>query len=66
MKDLKAVELKPIVKLWWEKAYDKIMAGVEEASPAKQKIFHWAEKQGREAVNIWQAGKPLPLRLNIR
>jgi len=24
MKDLQAAELKPIVKLWWQKAYDKI------------------------------------------
>jgi long-chain acyl-CoA synthetase len=65
-----ALEVRPTlfgsVPRIFEKAYDKIMAGVEEASPAKQRIFRWAEKQGREVVNLWQAGKPIPLGLKIR
>jgi len=41
----------------FEKAYAKIMSTVEQAPPTRQRIFRWAERVGREAVQHWQAGK---------
>jgi long-chain acyl-CoA synthetase len=50
----------------FEKAYAKIMSTVEQASPTRQRIFRWAERVGREAVQHWQAGKPIPFSLKLR
>lgn len=50
----------------FEKAYAKIMSTVEQAPPRRQRIFRWAERVGREAVRLWQAGKPIPLGLKLR
>ncbi len=50
----------------FEKAYARIMAGVADAPAGKQKIFRWAEQNGREVARLWQAGKPVPLGLRIR
>jgi len=50
----------------FEKAYAKIMSTVEQASPTRQRIFRWAERIGREAVQHWQAGKPVPLGVRLK
>jgi long-chain acyl-CoA synthetase len=49
----------------FEKAYARIQSEVDQASPAKRKLFRWAESVGLEAVALWQAGKPIPLRLRL-
>jgi long-chain acyl-CoA synthetase len=50
----------------FEKAYAKIMSTVEQAPPTRQRIFRWAERVGREAVQQWQAGKPIPFTLKLK
>ena len=50
----------------FEKAYAKIMSAVEQAPPARQRIFRWAEHVGRQAVQLWQAGKPIPFGLKLK
>ena len=50
----------------FEKAYAKIMSTVEQAPPARQRIFRWAERVGREAVRRWQSGEKIPLGLRIQ
>jgi len=50
----------------FEKAYAKIMTTVEQAPPTRQRIFRWAERVGREAVQHWQAGKPIPFGLKLK
>jgi long-chain acyl-CoA synthetase len=64
------VEVKPTifgsVPRIFEKAYAKIMSTVEQASPTRQRIFRWAERVGREAVQHWQAGKPVPFGLKLK
>jgi long-chain acyl-CoA synthetase len=50
----------------FEKAYAKIMSTVDQAPPTRQKIFRWAERVGREAVQLWQAGKPIPFGLKLK
>jgi len=64
------VEVKPTifgsVPRIFEKAYAKIMSTVEQASPTRRRIFRWAERVGREAVQHWQAGKPIPFGLKLK
>ncbi|MGB8329099.1 MAG: long-chain fatty acid--CoA ligase [Polyangiales bacterium] len=64
------VEVKPTifgsVPRIFEKAYAKIMSTVEQAPPARQRIFRWAERVGRAAVQHWQAGKPIPFGLKLQ
>jgi long-chain acyl-CoA synthetase len=50
----------------FEKAYAKIMSTVDQAPPTRQRIFRWAEAVGREAVQLWQAGKPIPFGLKLK
>lgn len=50
----------------FEKAYAKMMAQVESAPPARQKIFRWAERVGRSVVVHWQKGRPVPLLLKLQ
>ena len=50
----------------FEKAYAKILSTVDQAPPTRQKIFRWAEGVGREAVQLWQAGKPIPFGLKLK
>jgi len=50
----------------FEKAYAKIMSTVEQAPPTRQRIFRWAERVGREAVQRWQAGRPIPFGLKLK
>jgi long-chain acyl-CoA synthetase len=44
----------------FEKVYDKITSGVQEAGGLKEKLFNWAIGVGMEAGKYRQAGKPLP------
>jgi long-chain acyl-CoA synthetase len=64
------VEVKPTifgsVPRIFEKAYAKIMSTVEQAPPTRRRIFRWAERVGREAVQHWQAGKPIPFGLKLK
>jgi long-chain acyl-CoA synthetase len=64
------VEVKPTifgsVPRIFEKAYAKIMSTVEQAPPTRQRIFRWAERVGREAVQHWQADKPIPFGLKLK
>jgi long-chain acyl-CoA synthetase len=64
------VEVKPTifgsVPRIFEKAYAKIMSAVEQAPPTRQRIFRWAERVGREAVQLWQAGRPIPFGLKLK
>jgi long-chain acyl-CoA synthetase len=39
----------------YEKIYEKVIAGVEQGSPLKQKIFHWAVRVGKEVANKYTA-----------
>ena len=50
----------------FEKAYAKIMSQVEEAPPHRQKIFRWAEDIGRQCVQLWQQGQPIPRELEAQ
>ncbi|MFW2386991.1 MAG: AMP-dependent synthetase/ligase [Polyangiales bacterium] len=50
----------------FEKAYAKIMSAVEQAPPTRQRIFRWAERIGRQAVKLWQAGEPIPFGLKLK
>ncbi|MCA9651605.1 MAG: long-chain fatty acid--CoA ligase [Myxococcales bacterium] len=52
----------------FEKAYDRIQGQVEQAPPARQRLFRWAEGVGLRVVEHWQQGtraSPL-LRLQYR
>lgn len=50
----------------FEKAYARVQSEVEKAPPKKQKVFRWAESVGHEVVQLWQAGKPIPLALRAK
>jgi len=50
----------------FEKAYARIRSEVDAASPAKQKIFLWAERVGRSASRKIQDGQPLSPYLKIK
>ena len=50
----------------FEKAYAKILASVEGASPLRQRVFHQAERVGRECVRRWQRGEPIGRRLRLQ
>ncbi len=43
----------------FEKAYAKMMSQVESASPARQRIFRWAESVGRQIVRKWMNDEPV-------
>ena len=50
----------------FEKAYDKIQGEVKKASSTKQRVFRWAESVAHRTVDLWQAGKPIPLGLRLQ
>ena len=50
----------------FEKAYAKIMSEVSKAPPAKQRVFRYAERVGRDVVKHWQKGEPIPLPLLLQ
>jgi long-chain acyl-CoA synthetase len=50
----------------FEKGYARIQSEVEKATPARQRVFRWAEATGLELVARWQAGKKLPFLLRLK
>lgn len=50
----------------FEKAYDRIQGAVEQAPPARQKLFRWAESVGLAAVDRWQRGERIGRRLRLQ
>jgi long-chain acyl-CoA synthetase len=50
----------------FEKAYARIRSEAEQASPLSRRIFLWAERIGREASRLQQAGRPLPASLRLK
>ena len=63
-------EFKPTVQASvpriYEKIHTKIMAQVEESSPAKQKIFQWAMDVGLQWSRLTRAKKRIPLHLQVQ
>lgn len=47
----------------YEKVYEKVQAGVQKSPRAKRELALWAFRVGREALNLRQDGKPVPLAL---
>ena len=50
----------------FEKIHARIMAGVEQAPPTRQKIFHRAIEIGRKRVQLEEAGKSVPLGIRLQ
>jgi long-chain acyl-CoA synthetase len=50
----------------FEKAYARIRSEAEQASPVAKRVFLWAERVGRAASRLEQAGRPLPLPLRLQ
>lgn len=50
----------------FEKIYGKVIAGVEEGSPLKKKIFYWATGVGSEVTKYRQKNMPIPMMLGIK
>jgi long-chain acyl-CoA synthetase len=56
----------PSVPRIFEKIYDKITSGVEEAGGIKAKLFHWAVGVGREVSVLQQRAQPIPTFLKLK
>jgi long-chain acyl-CoA synthetase len=54
------------VPRFFEKAYNRVQAAVQDYSPVKKKIFNWALKVGKESNIYRQDGKKLPLLYGFR
>ena len=50
----------------FEKAYARVRSEADQASPLAKRVFLWAERVGRSASRIEQAGRPLPVSLRLR
>jgi long-chain acyl-CoA synthetase len=50
----------------YEKVYDRITSGVEEAGGVKAKLFHWAVGVGRQVSVLQQAKRPIPGMLGLK
>jgi len=50
----------------FEKAYAKMLGQVEQAPPARQRVFRWAEATGRKCVQRWQQGETTPPHLQMQ
>ncbi len=50
----------------YEKIMSKIEAGVEGASPTKQKLFRWAVDAGKATIPYRIEGKPLPFAIGLK
>ena len=56
----------PSVPRVYEKVYDKIISGVEEAGGVKQKLFNWAVGVGYEVSRLQQRKQPIPFGLSLK
>jgi long-chain acyl-CoA synthetase len=54
------------VPRFFEKMYNKIIAGLDEAPDKKKKIFYWALKVGKDYTNIIHAKQKVPLSLRFK
>jgi long-chain acyl-CoA synthetase len=50
----------------YEKVYNKVLAGAEQAGGIKLKLFHFAIETGHAVSRLEQARKPIPLGLRLR
>ncbi|KAA3659127.1 MAG: long-chain fatty acid--CoA ligase [Calditrichaeota bacterium] len=50
----------------YEKVYEKITTGVQDAGGAKEKLFNWALGVGTQVSALKQAKKPIPGGLNVK
>ncbi|MGE5417552.1 MAG: AMP-dependent synthetase/ligase, partial [Acidobacteriota bacterium] len=50
----------------WEKIHAKILDGISEAPPNKQKIFNWALEVGGQYQSLRRDGNPVPFGLNLK
>lgn len=50
----------------FEKAYARVRSEADRASPVAKRVFLWAERVGRTASRIEQAGRPLPMVLRLQ
>ncbi len=50
----------------FEKAYARVRSEVDQASPLAKRVFQWAERVGRAASRLEQAGRPLPVSLRLQ
>lgn len=50
----------------FERVYGKIMTGVANGSPIKQRLFHWAIGVGKQTIPYRQRAQPLPLVLALQ
>lgn len=50
----------------FEKAYARVRSEADQASPMARRVFLWAERVGRAASRIEQAGRPLPVSLRLQ
>ena len=67
-RDLKEVrpEFIASVPRVYEKVYDKIVSGAEEAGGIKLKLFNWAVGVGYEVSALQQAKRPIPATLKLK
>jgi long-chain acyl-CoA synthetase len=56
----------PSVPRLYEKIYDKILSGVEEAGGVKQKLFNWSVGVGRQVSQLQQSKQPIPTLLGLK
>jgi long-chain acyl-CoA synthetase len=50
----------------FEKAYARVRSEADQASPMAKRVFLWAERVGRTASRLEQAGRPLPVFLRLQ
>jgi long-chain acyl-CoA synthetase len=56
----------PSVPRIYEKVYDKILSGAEEAGGVKQKLFNWAVGVGHQVSHLQQNNQPIPGLLGLK
>jgi len=54
------------VPRFFEKMYDKIIAGLNKGSDNKKKIFNWAVQVGKDNTNLLHAKQSVPFSLKIK
>ena len=54
------------VPRFFEKMYDKIMAGLKDAPAIRQKLFSWGLKIGKDYTNLTHANQSIPFLLKLK